>query len=90
MYAASSRENTATCSSQYDDFLTSSAVKALKVLNIQTFNYIVHKLALKPDNVQFGFKDHMCAVKSSGIHAEPAIVAYLSVLDIHHLRPGLK
>ena len=41
------------------------------------------KLALKPDKVLFNFKEHMCAVRSEIMHAEPASVVYLSVLDIH-------
>ena len=55
----------------------------MNFLNIQIFNYIVHKLALKPHNMLCGFKDHMCAMTSSSIHAEFATVVYLSVLDIH-------
>ena len=81
VYNSSSRENTLTCSLQYDDFLSSS--EEVRAIKFQTFNYIVHKLALKPENVLFSFKDHICAVHSCNIHAEPATVVYLSVLDIH-------
>ena len=52
----------------------------MKSMSIQTFNYMVHKLALKP---VFNFRDHICAVNSTSIHAEPSTVVYLSVLDIH-------
>ena len=52
-------------------------------LGNQAFTYMIHKLALKPDKVLFNFKEHMCAVNSESMHAEPASVVYLSVLDIH-------
>ena len=80
----SMRESTIISNLQYVDFLSSSEEQAaMNVLNVQIFNYIVHKLALKPDNMLCSFKDHMCAMKSSSIHAEPTTVVYLSVLDIH-------
>ena len=84
LHAPSTRESTVMSNLQYVDFLSSSEeVAAMNFLNVQTFNYMVHKLALKPENVLFSFKDHMCAVNYSSIHAEPATVVYLSVLDIH-------
>ena len=84
LHVPSTRESTLMSNLQYVDFLSSSEeLAAMNCLNIQTFNYMIHKLALKPENVLFNFKDHMCAVNSGSISAEPSTVVYLSVLDIH-------
>ena len=84
LHMPSRRESTVTYNLQYVDFLSSSEeVAAMKSMSIQTFNYTVHKLALKPEKVLFGFRNHMCAVNSGSIHAEPSTVVYLSVLDVH-------
>ena len=84
LQTSSSRQNTTTCTLTYSDFLSSSEeVAAMENLGNQAFTYMMHKLALKPDKVLFNFKEHMCAVNSESMHAEPASVVYLSVLDIH-------
>ena len=51
-------------------------------MNSLNIEYVLHKLALKDNNILLNFKDHMCAINSGSMHAEPYTVVYLSVLDI--------
>lgn len=44
---------------------------------------MLHKSALKPEHMLLSFKDHIGSVKGSSIHAEPAVVLYLSIVDMH-------
>ena len=83
---------------RYVDFLSSSEeVAAMNFLNVQTFNYMVQKMALKPENVLFSFKDHICAVNFSTIHVHVYMLnllqlfTYLSLTLMQtQLKPCLK
>lgn len=66
---------------QYNHFLQSDKeVAALEELKTQLFNYMMHKSAMKPEHVLFSFKDHIAALKGE---SEPAVVQYLSIVDLH-------
>ena len=41
---------------------------------------MLHKRTLKPDHLLF---EHVAALQGSEIHAEPAVVLYLSIVDMH-------
>ena len=38
---------------------------------------------MKPEHLLFSFKEHVAALQGSDIHAEPAVVLYLSIVDMH-------
>ena len=68
----------------FQDFLQSSEeVAALDKLKQDFFSYMLSKSALKPEHVMFSFKDHIAAKEMEGIHTEPAVVVYLSIVDMH-------
>ena len=37
----------------------------------------------KPKHLLFSFKEHVAALQGSDIYAEPAVVLYLSIVDMH-------
>ena len=68
---------------QFQDFLQSDEeVAAIEKVKKNFFGYIVRKSALKPEHVLCSFKDHMAAVDGD-VHTEPAVVVYLSIVDMH-------
>ncbi len=68
---------------ELSDFLQSSSeVSALGSVKKTVFTYLLQKSCLSPEHVLFGIKDHLAAMKED-IHAEPSVVVYLSILDIH-------
>ena len=69
----------------YEDFLQSQEeALALSKLKKWIFTYVLHKRTLKPEHLLFSFKEHVAALQGSDIHAEPAVVLYLSIVDMHH------
>lgn len=44
---------------------------------------MLSKSALKPDYVLFSLKDHIAVRETEGIHTEPAVVVYLSIVDMY-------
>ena len=68
----------------YKDFLQSQdEAVALSQLKKWIFTYVLHKKTLKPDHLLFSFKEHVAALQGGDIHAEPAVVLYLSIVDMH-------
>ena len=47
------------------------------------FTYVIHKYALQPDNSFMSFKDHIAALWGDSVHAEPADIVYLSIVDMN-------
>ena len=69
---------------QFNDFLQSDEeLVALKKLEYNLFTYLLQKSVLKPDHVLFSFKDHIVAMEGKDMHAEPAVIVYLSIVDMH-------
>ena len=65
----------------YEDFLQSQEeAMALSKLKKWIFTYVLHKRTLKPDHLLLSFKEHVASLQGSDIHAEPAVVLYLSIL----------
>lgn len=56
---------------------------ALSKLKKWIFTYVLHKRTLKPEHLLFSFKEHVATLWGSDIHAEPAVVLYLSIVDMH-------
>ena len=84
LHVPRTRESAVICNIRYVDFMSSSEeLAAMNSLNIQTLNYVLHKLALKDNNILLNLKDHMCAINSGSMYAETSTFVYLSVLDIH-------
>ncbi len=67
---------------ELSDFFQSSEVSALGSVKKTVFTSLLQKSCLSPEHVLFGTKDHLAAMKGD-IHAEPSVVVYLSILDIH-------
>ena len=44
---------------------------------------MLSKSALKPDYVLFSLEDHTTVREMEGIHTGPAVVVYLSIVDMH-------
>ena len=79
-----SRQTTSVGHLQFQDFLQSDEeLAALDKLQWDFFGYMLSIYALKPEHVIFSFKDHIAAKEMEGIHTEPAVVVYLSIVDMH-------
>ncbi len=79
-----SRQTTSVGRLQFKDFVQSDEeITALEKLKQNFFGYMLNKSALKPEHVIFSFKDHIVAKEREGIHTEPAVVVYLSIVDLH-------
>lgn len=57
-------------------------MSALGSVTKTAFTYFLQKSCLSPEHILFGIKDHLAAMKEDS-HAEPSLVIYLSILDIH-------
>ena len=68
----------------YDDFqCTVEEETTLTKLKCDLFTYVIHKYALQPDNSFMSFKDHIAALWGDSVHAEPADIVYLSIVDMN-------